>query len=47
MSAPDGSQHALTGSYREVVENRRLVTAMDIPGRGPTLMEMDLTDLDG
>jgi uncharacterized protein YndB with AHSA1/START domain len=38
---------ALTGSYREVVENRRLVTAMDIPGRRPTLMEMDLTDLDG
>jgi uncharacterized protein YndB with AHSA1/START domain len=47
MTAPDGSQHPLTGSYREVVENQRLVTAMDTPGREPGLMAMDLTGLGG
>jgi uncharacterized protein YndB with AHSA1/START domain len=47
MTAPDGSQHPLTGSYREVVENQRLVTAMDVPGREPAAMTMELTDLGG
>jgi uncharacterized protein YndB with AHSA1/START domain len=47
MCSPDGGQHPLTGSYREVVENLRLVTAMDMQGREPALMEMELTDLDG
>jgi uncharacterized protein YndB with AHSA1/START domain len=47
MTAPDGSVHPLTGSYREVVDHQRLVIAMDIPGREPALMNMDLTDLDG
>jgi len=47
MVTPDGGEHPLTGTYREVVENRRLVTAMDIPGREPTPMVMDLIDLGG
>ena len=47
MTAPDGSQHPLTGFYREVVDNRRLVIAMDLPGRDPTIMTLELTYLGG
>jgi uncharacterized protein YndB with AHSA1/START domain len=45
MSAPDGSQFPLTGSYGEVVENRRLEVIMDLPGGASTPMAVDLTDL--
>lgn len=47
LNVPDGSQHPMTGTYREVVENRRLVTAMDVPGGEPALMDLELTDLGG
>ncbi|ADD41916.1 SRPBCC family protein [Stackebrandtia nassauensis] len=47
MQAPDGGQFPLTGSYREVAENQRLVMAMDIPGAEPALMNLELEDLDG
>lgn len=42
MVTPDGSQFPITGSYVDVVENQRLVMAMDIPGSEPTRMELDL-----
>ena len=47
MSAPDGSEFPLTGSYGEVVENRRLEVAMDLPGGDSTVMAVDLADLGG
>lgn len=47
LNAPDGSQHPMTGTYREIVENRRLVTAMDVPGGEPAVMDMELADLGG
>jgi uncharacterized protein YndB with AHSA1/START domain len=47
LCVPDGSEYPMSGSYAEVVENRRLVTAMDIPGREPAVTAMELTDLDG
>jgi uncharacterized protein YndB with AHSA1/START domain len=46
MVAPDGSEHALTGSYGEVVEHQRIVTTMDMPGRAePVVMDFVFTDL--
>jgi uncharacterized protein YndB with AHSA1/START domain len=47
MAIPDGSQFPLTGSYGEVIENKRLEVLMDLPGGASTLMALDLTDLDG
>ncbi|HCT80798.1 MAG TPA: SRPBCC domain-containing protein [Micromonosporaceae bacterium] len=47
LNVPDGSQHPMTGTYHEVVENRRIVTAMDVPGGEPALMAMDLTGHNG
>ncbi|OZM84157.1 ATPase [Pseudonocardia sp. MH-G8] len=47
MSAPDGSEFPLTGSYGEVVENRRLDVAMDLPDGDSTVMAMEFTDLGG
>ncbi|TQM06370.1 SRPBCC domain-containing protein [Pseudonocardia kunmingensis] len=47
MAAPDGSEFPLTGSYGEVVENRRLEVHMDLPGGASTAMAVDLTDLGG
>jgi uncharacterized protein YndB with AHSA1/START domain len=47
MTAPDGGQHPMTGSYREVVENRRLVTVMDLPGQESGPMAVDLADAGG
>jgi uncharacterized protein YndB with AHSA1/START domain len=47
MTAPDGSQFPLTGSYGEVVENQHLEVRMDLPGGGSTPMAIDLTDLGG
>ncbi|WP_217144050.1 SRPBCC domain-containing protein [Streptomyces sp. AC627_RSS907] len=45
MLTPDGGEFPLTGSYAEVVENRLLVTAMDVPGRPePATMTMELTE---
>ncbi|MFF7251492.1 SRPBCC domain-containing protein [Embleya sp. NPDC008237] len=42
---PDGRRFPITGSYREVVENRRLVVAMDVPGGAePAVMTVELTD---
>ncbi|MFI6979101.1 SRPBCC domain-containing protein [Embleya sp. NPDC050154] len=42
---PDGRQFPITGSYLEVVEKRRLVVAMDVPGRAePDVMTVELTD---
>jgi uncharacterized protein YndB with AHSA1/START domain len=42
---PDGRQFPITGSYLEVVENRRLVVAMDVPGHAePDIMTVELTD---
>jgi len=47
MRSPDGNQVPMTGTYREVAENRRLVVAMDIPGREPAVMEMDFAEVGG
>ena len=47
MAIPDGSEFPMTGTYGEVVENRRLETLMDLPGGATSSMVMDLTDLDG
>jgi uncharacterized protein YndB with AHSA1/START domain len=46
MSWPDG-ECPMTGSYHDVVPGRRLATAMDLPGRDPSLMVMDLTGQGG
>lgn len=43
MGLPDGTEIPLTGSYGEVVENRRLEVIMDLPGGGSTPMAVDLT----
>jgi uncharacterized protein YndB with AHSA1/START domain len=47
LVTPDGSEHPLTGSYLDVVENKRLEVAMDVPGAEPAVMAIDLTDLGG
>lgn len=45
MQTPDGARFPLTGSYAEVVENRRLVVGMDVPGKPEAaLMTMDLEE---
>lgn len=47
MALPDGSEFPLTGTYGEVVENRRLEVLMDLPGGASTLMSVELADVDG
>ncbi|KAB2352523.1 SRPBCC family protein [Actinomadura rudentiformis] len=43
MVLPDGTRIPLSGSYVEVVENKRLVMGMDVPGRDePVLMNLEL-----
>jgi uncharacterized protein YndB with AHSA1/START domain len=43
MVIPGGSRIPLSGSYTEVVENKRLVIGMNVPGRDePVLMAVDL-----
>ncbi|MFD0886620.1 SRPBCC domain-containing protein [Streptosporangium algeriense] len=43
MVIPGGVRVPLTGNYTEVVENKRLVMGMDVPGRDePVLMTLDL-----
>ena len=44
MVIPGGTRVPLSGSYTEVVENKRLVMGMNVPGRDePVLMTIDLT----
>ncbi|MGW7660464.1 SRPBCC family protein [Streptomyces sp. NPDC054756] len=48
MVTPDGSRFPLTGSYLDVVTDRRLVVGMDVPGRpGPAVMTVELDARDG
>ncbi|UCM90548.1 SRPBCC family protein [Streptomyces marincola] len=48
MVTPDGQEFPLTGSYVEVVENRRIVIGMDVPGKAsPAIMTVELGELDG
>lgn len=43
MVIPGGSRIPLSGHYTEVVENKRLVLGMNVPGRDePALMAVDL-----
>lgn len=43
MVIPGGTRIPLSGGYVEVVENKRLVMGMDVPGRDePVLMTVDL-----
>ncbi|MFI0452069.1 SRPBCC domain-containing protein [Actinomadura sp. 6N118] len=43
MVIPDGTRIPLSGSYVEVVDNKRLVMGMNVPGRDePVLMNLDL-----
>ncbi|GAA4555192.1 SRPBCC family protein [Planotetraspora kaengkrachanensis] len=43
MVIPGGARVPLSGGYIEVVENKRLVMSMDVPGRDePALMTVDL-----
>lgn len=44
MVIPDGTRIPLSGGYTEVVENKRLVIGMNVPGRDePALMTVELT----
>lgn len=44
MVIPGGTRIPLSGHYTEVVENKRLVIGMDVPGREePAIMTVDLT----
>lgn len=44
LITPDGQEVPLSGSYPEIVANKRMVMAMDIPGQDePETMEFDLT----
>lgn len=47
MNVPDAGEFPMSGSYRDVVPNQRLVTTMDVPGGEPEAMAMDLKDLGG
>lgn len=48
MVTPDGTEIPLTGSYVEVVEDKRLTVGMDMPGRDePATMGIDLADAGG
>jgi uncharacterized protein YndB with AHSA1/START domain len=47
MSIPGVGDAPMSGSFVEVVPNKRLVTTMDTPGQDPSPMVMDLTDLGG
>jgi uncharacterized protein YndB with AHSA1/START domain len=47
MVIPDGTEVPMSGGFGDVVPNKRLVTTMDIPGREPTEMVMDLKDRSG
>jgi uncharacterized protein YndB with AHSA1/START domain len=43
MVIPGGTRVPLSGSYTEVMENKRLVMGMNVPGRDePVLMTVDL-----
>jgi uncharacterized protein YndB with AHSA1/START domain len=43
MVIPGGARIPLSGGYTEVVENKRLVMGMNVPGRDePVLMHVDL-----
>jgi uncharacterized protein YndB with AHSA1/START domain len=42
MSIPEIGEEPMSGTYVEVVPNKRLVTKMDIPGQDPGPMVMDL-----
>jgi uncharacterized protein YndB with AHSA1/START domain len=43
MVIPGGTRVPLSGGYTEVVENKRLVMSMNVPGRDePVLMAVDL-----
>jgi uncharacterized protein YndB with AHSA1/START domain len=45
MVIPGGTRVPLSGGYTEVLENKRLVMGMNVPGRDePVLMTIDLTD---
>ncbi|MDX3243479.1 SRPBCC domain-containing protein [Streptomyces sp. ME18-1-4] len=47
VATPDGEQVPLTGSCLEVVEHRRLVVGMDVPGKSaPAAMTMELDEQD-
>jgi uncharacterized protein YndB with AHSA1/START domain len=44
MVIPGGARIPLSGTYTEVVPNKRLVMGMNVPGRDePALMTLDLT----
>lgn len=44
MVIPGGARIPLSGTYTEVVPNKRLVMGMNVPGRDePALMALDLT----
>jgi uncharacterized protein YndB with AHSA1/START domain len=44
MVIPGGARIPLSGTYTEVVPNKRLVMGMNVPGRDePVLMALDLT----
>ncbi|RKR85872.1 uncharacterized protein YndB with AHSA1/START domain [Micromonospora pisi] len=44
MVIPGGARIPLSGTYTEVVPNKRLVMGMNVPGRGePAIMDLDLT----
>lgn len=44
MIAPDGSEHAMSGSYTEVEQNKHLVMTMDVPGAEPGVMDFRLSE---
>jgi uncharacterized protein YndB with AHSA1/START domain len=44
LITPDGSEVPMAGCYAEVVENKRMVLAMEFPGKDePETMEFELT----
>ena len=46
MVAPDGTEHPLSGSYREVIQQRRLVYTVPVPDRAqPAVFDITFTDL--
>ena len=47
MTMPDGSEDAMSGTYVEVVPNKRLVTRMNTPEGQTPPMVMDLEEVAG
>jgi uncharacterized protein YndB with AHSA1/START domain len=47
MVTPDNSEVPMSGTYREVVPNKRLVTTMDLPDGETSPMVMELEEVDG